>query len=224
MTGDRALRVLLVDDHVLVRAGIRSLLEAQAGIEIVAEADNGRDAAALARQHRPDVVIMDISMAELNGIDATVQVLAQGSATRVLILSMHSGEEFVRRAMKAGASGYLVKDSAPQELMLALRALSRGETYLSSRVSRHVVRALSAEPREHAGSSLESLSPRQREVLQLIAEGSSTREIAAALGLSVKTVETHRAALMERLDIHDIAGLVMYAARNKLISMDGNPP
>jgi DNA-binding NarL/FixJ family response regulator len=222
MMRDRALRVLLVDDHTLVRAGIRSLLESQAGIEIVAEADNGRDAAALAKRHGPDVVIMDVSMPELNGIDATVQVLTQAASTRVLILSMHSGEEFVRRAMKAGASGYLVKDSAPQELMLALHALSRGETYLSSRVSRHLVRALSAEPGERAESSLETLSPRQREVLQLIAEGRSTKEIAAALGLSVKTVETHRAALMARLDIHDIAGLVMYAARNKLISMDGD--
>lgn len=223
MIPDRALRVLLVDDHTLVRAGIRSLLEGKPQIEIVAEADNGRDAAALVKRYAPDVVLMDISMRELNGIDATVQILAQSPATRVLILSMHSAEEFVRRAMKAGACGYLVKDSAPQELMLALEALSRGETYLSSRVSRHLVRALSANPGERAESSLEALSPRQREVLQLIAEGRSTKEIAATLRLSVKTVETHRAALMARLDIHDIAGLVMYAARNKLISMDGSP-
>lgn len=223
MIGDKTLRVLLVDDHTLVRAGIRSLLEGKAGIEIVAEADNGRDAGALVKRYAPDVVIMDISMRELNGIDATVQILAQSPATRVLILSMHSAEEFVRRAMKAGAAGYLVKDSAPQELMLALEALSRGETYISSRVSRHLVSALSGEPGGRAGSSLEALSPRQREVLQLIAEGRSTKEIAATLALSVKTVETHRAALMARLGIHDIAGLVMYAASNKLISMDGGP-
>jgi len=224
MIRDKTLRVLLVDDHTLVRAGIRSLLEGKAGIEIVAEADNGRDAALLVKRYAPDVVLMDISMRELNGIDATVQILAQSPATRVLILSMHSAEEFVRRAMKAGASGYLVKDSAPQELMLALEALSRGETYLSSRVSRHLVNAFAANPGERGESSLESLSPRQREVLQLIAEGRSTKEIAGALGLSVKTVETHRAALMARLGIHDIAGLVMYAARNMLISMDGSPP
>lgn len=214
-------RVLLVDDHTLVRAGIRSLLEGTPGIEIVAEADNGRDAAALVKRFAPHVVIMDISMRELNGIDATVQILAQAPATQVLILSMHSAEEFVRRAMKAGASGYLVKDSAPQELMFALEALSRGETYLSSRVSRHLVSAFSADPGQRVESSLESLTPRQREVLQLIAEGGSTKEIAAALGLSAKTVETHRAAVMARLGIFDIAGLVMYAARNHLISLDG---
>ena len=223
MIRDKALRVLLVDDHTLVRAGIRSLLEGKPGIEIVAEADNGRDAALLVNRYAPDVVIMDISMRELNGIDATVQILAQAPATRVLILSMHSAEEFVRRAIKAGACGYLVKDSAPQELMLALEAVARGETYLSSRVSRHLVNAFAGNPGERVESSLESLSPRQREVLQLIAEGRSTKDIAGALGLSVKTVETHRAALMARLGIHDVAGLVMYAARNKLISMDGGP-
>lgn len=215
----KAVRLLLVDDHTLVRAGIRSLLEGRSGVQIIAEADNGRDAAALVKKHAPDVVIMDISMRELNGIEATGQILAQSPGTRILILSMHSGEEFVRRALKAGASGYLVKDSAPQELNLALEALARGEIYLSSRVSRHLVNAFAGEPGERAESSLESLSPRQREVLQLIAEGRSTKEIATSLDLSVKTVETHRAALMARLGIFDIAGLVMYAARNNLISL-----
>lgn len=221
MTPAKAVRVLLVDDHTLVRAGIRSLLEGRSGVQIVAEADNGRDAAALVKRHGPDVVIMDISMRELNGIEATGQILAQSPGTRVLILSMHSGEEFVRRALRAGASGYLVKDSAPQELDLALDALARGEIYLSSRVSRHLVSAFAGDPGVRAESSLESLTPRQREVLQLIAEGRSTKEIATALDLSVKTVETHRAALMARLGIFDIAGLVMYAARNNLISLDG---
>jgi DNA-binding NarL/FixJ family response regulator len=166
---------------------------------------------------------MDISMRELNGIDATMQILAQAPGTRVLILSMHSAEEFVRRALRAGACGYLVKDSAPQELSLALAAVARGEVYLSSRVERHRATAFAAEPGERAESSLESLTPRQRQVLQLIAEGRSTKEIAASLDLSVKTVETHRAALMARLGIFEVAGLVMYAARNNLISLDGTP-
>ena len=216
----KTLRVLLVDDHTLVRAGIRSLIEGRVGVQIVAETDNGRDAAALVKRHAPDIVIMDISMRELNGIDATALILAQSPGTRVLILSMHAAEEFVRRALRAGASGYLVKDSAPQELTLAIEALARGEIYLSSRISRHLVTAFAADPVERAQSSLESLSPRQREILQLIAEGNSTKEIASVLDLSVKTVETHRAALMARLGIFDVAGLVVYAARNHLISLD----
>ena len=219
----KPLRIVLVDDHTLVRAGIRTLLEGRTGVQIVAEAENGRDGAALAKTHAPDIVIMDISMRELNGIDATAQILAQAPRTRVLILSMHSAEEFVRRALRAGASGYLVKDSVPQELNLAIEALARGEIYLSSRVSRHLVTALAADPGERAESSLESLTPRQREVLQLIAEGRSTKEIASVLDVSIKTVETHRAALMARLGIFDVAGLVVYAARNHLISLDGDP-
>ena len=131
-----AVRILLVDDHTLVRAGIRALIEAIDGAKIIAEADNGREAIALAREHNPDIVVMDISMRELNGIESTEQIVAQNPATRVLILSMHAAEEFVRRAMKAGASGYLVKDSAPMELRLAIEALMRGEVYVSSRVSR----------------------------------------------------------------------------------------
>ena len=216
-----AIRVLLVDDHILVRAGIRALVEGIEGATIVAEAANGREAIALAKAHAPDLVIMDISMRELNGIEATQAIVAEVPSTRVLILSMHSAEEFVRRAMKVGASGYVVKDSVPMELRLAVEALMRGEIYLSSRVSRHVVSALTGEVRRGEESSLESLTLRQREVLQMIAEGKSTREIAAALAVSVKTVETHRAALMERLGIFDIAGLVMYAARNHLVTLDG---
>ena len=219
------IRVVLVDDHTLVRAGIRTLLEGLDRVFIVAEADNGRDAVALARQHRPELVVMDISMHEMNGIDATAQIAAQVPGTRVLILSMHSAEEFVRRALRAGAAGYLVKDSAPVELKLAVEALARGDTYLSSRVSRHLVFALGGtESGERAESSLESLTPRQREVLQLIAEGRSTKEVAAQLDLSIKTVETHRAALMARLGIFDIAGLVKFAARHNLISIHGPEP
>ena len=209
-------RILLADDHGLIRAGIRALLEAIEGVQVIGEADNGRDAIALALQHSPNIVVMDISMRELNGIEAAEQIVAQAPATRVLILSMHAEEEFVRRAMKAGASGYLVKDSAPVELRMAIEALERGEMYLSSRVSRHLVSALTGAKSE---STLESLSLRQREVLQMNAEGKSTKQAAAVLGVSVKTVETHRAALMERLAIRDVAGLVKFAARNNLISI-----
>jgi DNA-binding NarL/FixJ family response regulator len=212
------LRVMLVDVHVLVRAGIRALLEAMPGALIVGEASNGREALALAREHAPDLVIMDISMPELNGIEATEAIVAAVPGTRVLILSMHAAEEFVRRAMRAGASGYVLKDSAPLELRLAVDSMARGEVYLSPRVSRHLVTALTEGGR--AASPLAALTLRQREVLQMIAEGKSTKEIAVALGVSAKTVETHRAAIMSRLGIRDIAGLVMYAARHKLVSLD----
>lgn len=215
------MRVLLADDHLLVRAGIRSLVEAIDNMFVVAEADNGREALALARQHRPDLVIMDITMKELNGIEATARLRAELPQARVLILSMHSGEEFVTRAIKAGAHGYLVKDSAPLELRIAIESVLRGETYLSPRVSGHVMRSVmrgAQEPRRE--SSFDALTPRQREILQMVAEGKSTKEIAFVLDVSVKTVETHRAALMDRLGIRDVAGLVVYAIRNGLIDIE----
>ena len=224
MTGPQ-LRVLLVDDHNLVRAGILTLLETIPSVVIVAEADNGHDAVALAKAHSPDLVVMDISMRKRNGIEATAEIVASSPGIRVLILSMHSSEEFVRQALRAGASGYLVKDSAPVELGLAVQALARGHTYLSSGVSRVLVSAIGGPEASGRGeSSLDSLTPRQREVLLLIAQGRSTREMAGALELSVKTVETHRAALMARLGIFDIAGLVKYAARHNLISIGGSDP
>jgi DNA-binding NarL/FixJ family response regulator len=214
-------RIVLADDHALVRAGIRALLQGIEGMAVVAEAENGRDALALCVQHRPDLAILDITMQELNGIDAAAQVKAACPATRVLILSMHSSEEFVRRAIKAGANGYLVKDAAPLELAMAVQAVMRDEVYLSPRVSRHVVAGLregeSGDPRR---SSLDALSARQREILQMIAEGKSTKEIAFVLDVSVKTVETHRAAIMDRLGIRDVPGLVVYAIRNGLIQIE----
>jgi len=213
------IRVLLADDHTLVRAGIRALTEDLEGVEVVAEADNGRDAVALAKSERPDLVIMDISMKELNGIDAAAQMLADNPDTRVLILSMHTTEDFVRRALRAGARGYLVKDSAPLELRMAVEAVMRNEVYLSSRVSRAVISGM-VEGRPAQTSEVDALTPRQREILQLIAEGKSTKEIAFLLGVSVKTVETHRAALMERIGIRDVAGLVVFAVRNKLINIE----
>ena len=217
------IRVLLADDHALVLAGIRALIEELGGTQIVAEANNGRDALALAIQHKPDLVIMDISMKELNGIEATEQIMAAVPTTRVLILSMHTTEDFVQRAIKAGASGYLVKDSAPVDLKMAIAAVLRDEIYLSSRVSRHVVSGFLHGKPNRSQSPMDMLTSRQREILQMIAEGKSTKQIAFQLNVSVKTVETHRAALMERLDIHDIAGLVLYAVRHGVINVDRAP-
>jgi DNA-binding NarL/FixJ family response regulator len=215
-----AIRVLLADDHSLVRAGLRVLIEGIEGVTVVAEASDGREAVALALTHLPDIVVMDITMSGMNGIEAGTQIRAALPATRVLILSMHTSEEFVRRAMSAGLSGYLVKDSAPLELRMALEAVMRGEIYVSPRVSHHLITGLAQAGKPASEAPLDALTPRQREVLQLIAEGESTKGIAFLLKLSVKTVETHRAALMDRLGIHDLAGLVIYAVRHKLVSVD----
>jgi DNA-binding NarL/FixJ family response regulator len=213
-----AVRVMLADDHALVRAGVRALVEGLDGYAVVAEACNGREAVAMAKLHHPDIVMMDISMSELNGIEAAAQIKSERAATQVLILSMHTSGEFVRRAMSSGVSGYLVKDSAPLELRMALDALVRGEVYLSPRISRHLLQGPAA---VLAGEvPLASLTARQREILQMIAEGKSTKAIAFALNLSGKTVETHRAALMDRLGIHDLAGLVIYAVRHELVTLE----
>jgi DNA-binding NarL/FixJ family response regulator len=213
------LRILLADDHTLILAGIRALLKEIEGVTIIAEANNGRDAVAIAKAEKPNLVVMDISMKELNGIEATAQIKAENPATQVLVLSMHTTEDVVRRALKAGASGYLVKDSAPLELRMAIEAIMRGEHYISSRVSRHLVSGLVAGAKQ-GESSIDTLTPRQREILQMIAEGKSTKEIAFVLKVSGKTIETHRGALMERLGIHDVAGLVLYAVRNRLVNVD----
>ena len=214
-----SVRILLADDHALVRAGIRSLIEGVDGFTIVGEASNGREAVELSALHHPDVVVMDISMKEMNGIEAGAQIRAAAPATKILILSMHVSEEFVQRAVDSGVSGYLVKDSVPMELKMAIDAVACGEVYLSPRIARHVVSRTRSANTEDAGS-LESLTARQREVLQMIAEGHSTKEIAFQLKVSVKTIETHRAALMDRLGIHDLAGLVIYAVRRGLVSID----
>jgi DNA-binding NarL/FixJ family response regulator len=215
----KPVRILLADDHALILGGIRALLKEIEGVTMIAEANNGRDAVAIAKAERPELVVMDISMKELNGIEATAQIIAAVPETRVLILSMHTTEDFVRRALKAGAAGYVVKDSAPLELRMAIEAVMRGEHFISSRVSRHLVSGM-VDGAAQGKSSIDSLTPRQREILQMVAEGKSTKEIAFVLEVSVKTIETHRAALMERLAIHDIAGLVLYAARNRLVSLD----
>jgi len=211
------IRVLLAEDHTLVRAGIRALLEGLAGVQVVAEAGDGREALQLVAAHQPDLVLMDIAMAGLNGLEATGRIVKEFPHVRVIILSMHANEEYVLQALRAGAAGYLLKDAGTSELELAVRAAARGEIYLSPAVSRHVI----ADYMRRAGSELtllDQLTPRQREILQLIAEGRTTREIANILQVSVKTVETHRAQLMERLDIHDVAGLVRFAIRVGLVN------
>jgi DNA-binding NarL/FixJ family response regulator len=210
-------RILIADDHALFRAGMRTLLRMLPNVKVVAEAATGREAVDLARQHHPDVVVMDISMREMNGLDAALRIKAENPGIRIIILSMHESEEFVVRAFRSGASGYLLKDSTESELKLALDSIMRGETYLSPRVSRHVVNAF-VERADPASCVDFQLTPRQREILQLLAEGHSTKEVAYRLGVSIKTVESHRAQIMKRLDIRDLPGLVRYAIRSGLVS------
>jgi DNA-binding NarL/FixJ family response regulator len=215
----KRVRVLLADDHTLVRAGLRKLLESMPDVNVVGEAADGLALLTLAEQCQPNLVLMDIAMPGLNGLEATARLLKAWPDTRVIILSMHQNEEYVRQALRHGAVGYLLKDAAPMELDLALKAVLRGETYLSPVVSRGVLSDYVHRLRfdEQPGALL---TPRQREVLQLVAEGHSTKEIARRLDLSVKTVDTHRSQLMKQLDIHEVAGLVRYAMRTGLISSD----
>ena len=210
-----SLRILLVDDHALVRAGMKSLLHEIEGVEVVAEAADGAEALRLAAELRPDVVLLDIAMKGMNGLDAAARLREQLPLAKVIVLSMHTSEEYVLLALRAGAAGYLIKDSATSELELALKAVARGETYLSPAISRQVVDGYVQ--RVGAAAAPDPLTPRQREVLKRIAEGRSTKEIAYELKLSVKTVETHRAQIMERLGIRDVAGLVRYAMRAGLV-------
>ena len=216
-----AARVLLVDDHALVRAGFRSLLESVEGVSVVGEAGDGHEALRLIAERTPDVTFLDIGLPGLNGLEVAARVAKEHAGVRVVILSMHANEEYVLRALQAGAAGYMLKDASVPELELALRAVMRGQTYLSPAISKRVVEdyvkrtGADAPFARPAGAAL---TPRQREILQLIAEGASTKEIAHRLDVSVKTVETHRAQLMDRLDIHDVAGLVRYAIRVGLVS------
>jgi len=213
------IRVLLADDHRLMRAGLRALLKSLELVQVVAEAGDGHEAIQLAEQHQPDIVIMDIGMPGLNGLEAAAKMVKLTPAPRIIMLSMHANEEYVRRSLQAGAAGYLLKGAEPAELELAIKAVMRGETYLAPAVSKQVVQNY-LHPRELKTSPFQELTPRQREVLQMVAEGHSTKDIAQKLNLSAKTVDTHRTELMQRLDIHDIAGLVRYAIRIGLISAD----
>ena len=212
------IRVLLADDHTMVRKGLRSILDAEADLEVVGEADNGRDAVKMAQKLFPKVVVMDITMPGLNGLEATRQIRKQIPDTQVVILSMHASEEYVLEVLRSGASGYVVKQAAPAELVSAIHAASRGEAFLSPSVSKTVVSEYvrQAEAAEGPGPH-EVLTGREREVLQLIAEGKSNKEIARELSISVKTVETHRAHLMGKLDLHSAVEVTQYAIRKGMV-------
>jgi two-component system response regulator NreC len=214
-----AIRILLADDHKIVRQGLRTLLEQEPDMEVVAEAEDGRIAVRLARELAPQVVIMDVGMPDLNGIEATRQVLADTPGLKVIALSMHSDRRFVVNMLKAGASGYLLKDSAFEELAAAIRVVMLNKTYLSPGVSDIVIKDYVQGPREDS-SVFSVLTPREREVLQLMAEGKSTKQIADRLHVSVKTIETHRQQIMTKLGIHSVAELTKYAVREGLSSLE----
>jgi DNA-binding NarL/FixJ family response regulator len=212
--------VVLADDHVLVRAGIRSLLERMPSVEVVAEANDGRQALDLIAKHVPDVVLMDLAMPGLNGLDAAARVQKEFPTVKVLVLSMHANEEYVIQAVRSGASGYLLKEAAASELEVAIRAVTSGETYLGPRISKAVIERYVARTKEDAPREL---TPREREIVQLVAEGKSSKEIAYLLKLSVKTIDAHRGQMMQKLDIHDVPGLVRYAMRAGLVPPEGAP-
>lgn len=213
------IRVILADDHALIRAGIRALLAKIADVEVVGEASDGTHVLEFLQSHRPDIVLTDIAMPGMNGLETAARVTKDFPGVRVIILSMHANEEYVCQAIQAGAAGYLLKDAEPDELERALRSVAAGETYLTPAVSKHVItdymRRVGGETQ-----AADPLTPRQREIVQHIAEGKSTKEIARVLQISTKTVETHRTQLMERLGIHDVAGLVRYALKTGLVRLD----
>jgi DNA-binding NarL/FixJ family response regulator len=207
------IRVLLVDDHAMVRKGFRMILEAQADMEIAGEAGNGREAVELAERLHPDVVVMDVAMPELNGIEATRRIAASSPHTRVLALSMHKDSVYVREILRAGARGYLLKDSIDTDLLNAVRSVAKGDGYISPGVSDAVL----SDYRRHVTDPLDLLTSREREVLQMIAESKTNKEIAVALNLSIYTVEAHRGKIMEKLNLHSTGELVRFAVRHGLV-------
>jgi DNA-binding NarL/FixJ family response regulator len=215
----KSTKILLADDHLLVRAGVKALLERMPGIEIVGEADDGREAIRLVEKLLPHIVIMDISMPGLNGLTALERIRIDYPDVMIVILSASANEEFVAQALRSGASGYIVKGSSPSELEMAIKAVIRGETYLSPIVTKQMIQEYLGRVTKRF-DLIEILTLRQREVLQLIGEGHSTKDIANILNLSVKTVDRHRTEMMDRLDIHDIASLTRFAIKHKIISVD----
>ena len=212
--------ILLADDHKIFRDGLRSLLEQHDDLEVIAEAEDGRTAADLARQLRPNVVIMDISMPGLNGIDATRLIVTQAEGTKVIALSVHADAKFVASMLKAGATGYVLKECAFEELKDAIHAVLSNRIYLSERITGVVVESYVSRLSAADRSAPPALTSREREVLQLMAEGRATKEVALQLHISVKTVETHRKHIMDRLDLHSIAELTKYAIREGLTTLD----
>src|SRR6202142_1724989 len=209
----KKIRILLADDHAMVRQGFKMILSAQPDMEIVGEAGNGREAVELAEKLQPDLVIMDVTMPELNGIEATRRLVSIAPRARGLALSMHKDSVYVREILRAGARGYLLKDSADADLIAAVRAVAKGEAYLSPAVSDAVL----TDYRKHVSNPIDLLTTREREVLQMIAEGKTNKEIATTLNLSVYTVEAHRGRVMEKLNLHNTGELVRFALRNGII-------
>jgi DNA-binding NarL/FixJ family response regulator len=214
-------KVLIADDHALVRAGIRSLLESLPRVQVVAETGDGLEAVELVRRNPPDVILLDVTMPGLNGLEVAARIVQLGVPTGVLMISMHASPDYAARAFAAGALGYLNKDAAFDELSEAIDEVCAGRRYLCRAIDDDVVRELEQRV-GGGGTGIDVLTPRQRQILQMIAEGQGTRQIAERLFLSVKTVETHRAQLMQRLDIHDVPGLVRFAMRNGLLAPEGN--
>jgi DNA-binding NarL/FixJ family response regulator len=213
MTSQHKIRILLADDHSVVRQGFSAILRAQADMDVIAEATNGREAVEKARELQPDVIVMDVAMPELNGIEATRRIQEEAPRSRVLALSMHKDAVYVREILRAGARGYLLKDSIDVDFISAVRAVARGDGYISPAVSEAVL----SDYRKHVTNPIDLLSSREREVLQMIAEGLINKEIATKLNLSVYTVEAHRGRLMEKLNLHSTSELVRFAIRNGLI-------
>jgi two-component system, NarL family, response regulator NreC len=215
-----SLRILLVDDHKILRAGLRALIEKEKDLEVVAETEDGHRAVELALDLSPDVIIMDISMSKLNGIDATRQITAACPDVKVLALSMHSDEHFVAGMLAAGASGYLLKDCAVEELSLAIRTAVGGNTYLSPPISKVVIKEYVSRLSKGALSPSSVLTTKEREILQLLAEGKTSKQIASSLNLSARTVEAHRREMMDKLDIHSVAELTKYAVRKGITDLE----
>jgi len=215
----KKLRILLADDHIVMRTGLRALLERQPNLEVVGESENGRETVTLAGTLRPDVVVMDVGMPILNGIDATQTIVAECPTIAVIILSMHADESYVMRALKAGARGYLLKDSGAADLIGAIQAVSQGKSFFSPKVSRILaedyVRVLK---QKGTADTYDLLTSREREILQLLAEGKTNKEVATALNISPYTVETHRSHILQKLNLHNSAELVLYAVRKGIIS------
>ena len=219
----KRIQVLLADDHLVVRKGLRSILERQSGMEVVGEAADGREAVSLSESLTPDVVIMDITMPHLNGIDATAQIVKRNPKIGVVILSVHSDETYILRALNAGAKGYLLKDSAETDLVKAVDTVALGKPFFSPAIAEALLEDyMRFLHQRNLEDSYDLLTDREKEILQLLAEGKSNKEIAAILNLSVYTVETHRSNLMQKLGLHNTAEIVLYAVRKKIIS--GPPP
>jgi len=214
-----AIRILLADDHTVVRDGLRALVEKQPDMAVVAEASDGRDSVRLAEEHAPDVVVMDIAMPNMNGIEATRRILAANPRTAVVILSMHQDESYVLRSLKAGAKGYLLKDSLRGDMVEAIRAAAQGRSFFTRKVSRILQEDYIREmERRGVDDTYELLTDREREVLQLVAEGRTNKEVAGLLNVSLTTVETHRTHILQKLDLHSVPELILYAVRKGVIS------